>query len=258
MYYFLSTALPFTKPDFYVWAACIGFNLTLLFVYFLKSVESAFISKLLELGTTSKDSAVTINDISLRGKILLKFLLRDNATLRDVIFMVGVDDVKGESQTDVADEGEVNGDAGVDNDEGSGVVKACEGEGKEAIESRDDGVVKAREGEGKDAIESRDDGVVEACEGEGKSNCEGENIVESVAVAEKESGSVVNKVGKKKEARVKIDFDSARFYINEKKADKLDALKKGAIKWFMLPIYCAVSIGLAIGISYLIPIFQNW
>ena len=239
MYYFLSTALPFTKPDFYVWAACIGFNLTLLFVYFLKSVESAFISKLLELGTTSKDSAVTINDISLRGKILLKFLLRDNATLRDVIFMVGVDDVKGESQTDVADEDKVNGDVGVDNDEGDGVVKACEGEGKEAIESRDDGVVKA-------------------CEGEGKSNCEGENIVESVAVAEKESGSVVNKVGKKKEARVKIDFDSARFYINEKKADKLDALKKGAIKWFMLPIYCAVSIGLAIGISYLIPIFQNW
>lgn len=239
MYYFLSTALPFTKPDFYVWAACIGFNLTLLFVYFLKSVESAFISKLLELGTTSKDSAVTINDISLRGKILLKFLLRDNATLRDVIFMVGVDDVKGESQTDVADEDEVNDDAGVDNDEGNSVVEACEGEGKEAIEGRGDGVVKA-------------------CEGEGKSNCEGENIVESVAVAEKESGSVVNKVGKKKEARVKIDFDSARFYINEKKADKLDALKKGAIKWFMLPIYCAVSIGLAIGISYLIPIFQNW
>ena len=163
---FLSAyTLPFTKPEFYVWAFCVGFNLTMIFTFILKGVESAFVAKLFELNAIAPDSAVTIGQANTRCKFLLKFLLRDKSTLRSVILLA-----KDESNTKV--QNEINSDT--------------------------------------------------------------------------------------KSEDTKIDFDNAKFYINEEKIKRAESLKKGAMKWYWLPIVCAVSVGLAIGICYLIPIFQNW
>ena len=71
---FLSAyTLPFTKPEFYVWAFCIGLNITVIFTFILKSVESAFIKSLFDLNARSADSAVTISSTRAKGKSLLKF-----------------------------------------------------------------------------------------------------------------------------------------------------------------------------------------
>ena len=59
-------------------------------------------------------------------------------------------------------------------------------------------------------------------------------------------------------SEVTLDFNVARFYISEEKFDRAESLKKGTIKWYLLPIFCVVSIGLAMGVCYLLPIFLNW
>ena len=152
------TALPFTKAEFYIWACCIGFNVAMVLVYFLKNVESKLVTALFERNAFDEGSAVCLNDLKLKGMLLLKLLLRDKGTLRTTILLA--DDDKRE----------------------------------------------------------------------------------------------VDKKGKKEA----IDFSKARFYISQDKLEKAESLKKGAVKWYLLPILCAISIGIAIGVNFLMPIFQNW
>ncbi len=156
MNFFLYT-LPFTQPEFYVWAFCIGFNIAMVLNFVLKSVESSLLARLFEANALSADTAVTIDSLKVRGKALIKFLLRDNGTLRKTILFA--------NDTRVAD-------------------------GKEKMP--------------------------------------------------------------------KIDFASASFYVNEEQIDRAEFLKKGAIKWYLLPVFCAISIGLTLFINFLMPIFINW
>ena len=152
-----SYTLPFTKPEFYVWAFCIGFNIAMVLVFVLKSVESSLVKKMFDAGALSEDKAVTIDSLGIFGKGLIRFLLRDNSTLRKVILLA--------------------------NDQ-----------------------------------------------------------------------RVANEKGK----MPKIDFSSALFYINEEQIERAESLKKGAMKWYLLPVFCAVSIGLTLFINFLMPIFVNW
>lgn len=158
-YFASSTALPFTKPEFYVWAFCIGFNVAMVFVFVLKSVESKFIVALFNNEALSEDKAITLQQAGVKGTGLLRYLLRDNGTLRSVVLLS-----KGSERSD-------------------------------------------------------------------------------------EQGTT---------SKQNIDFNYAKFYINEEKLDRANSLKKGAMKWYLLPVFCAVSIGLAIGVCYVIPIFLNW
>lgn len=156
MNYLLYT-LPFTQPEFYVWAFCIGFNVAMVLNFILKSVESSLLSSLFKANALNEDTAVTLDSLKVRGKWLAKFLLRDNSTLRKTVVLA--------NDTRVADE---------------------------------------------------------------------------------------------KEKMPKIDFSSALFYINEAQLDRAEFMKKGAIKWYLLPVFCAVSIGLTLFINFLLPIFINW
>ena len=156
MSFFLYT-LPFTQPEFYVWAFCIGFNIAMILNFVLKSVEGSLLTKLFEANALSKDNAVTIDSLGVRGKAILKLLLKDNSTLRKTVLL--------SNDTRVADE---------------------------------------------------------------------------------------------KGRMPKIDFSSALFYINDEQLDRAESLKKGAMKWYLLPVFCAISIGLTLFINFIIPIFVNW
>jgi len=156
MSFFLYT-LPFTQPEFYVWAFCIGFNIAMILNFVLKSVEGSLLTKLFEANALSKDNAVTIDSLGVRGKAILKLLLKDNSSLRKTVLL--------SNDTRVADE---------------------------------------------------------------------------------------------KGKMPKIDFSSALFYINDEQLDRAESLKKGAMKWYLLPVFCAISIGLTLFINFIIPIFVNW
>ena len=174
--YLASTKLPFTEPEFYVWAFCAGFNVAMIFAFAVKSVESKFVNKLFEMEAFDSGRAITILQAGVKSSSLLRFLLREKSTLRNVILLAD------------------------DKIQNVAVVTAG-GEGAK-------------------------DGKIEGDE----------------------------KAGSKE----KIDFDKAKFYINEQKLDRATSLKKGAIKWYLLPVFCAVSICLAIGVCYLLPIILNW
>ena len=61
-----------------------------------------------------------------------------------------------------------------------------------------------------------------------------------------------------KGGKAKNDFSSAKFYISEENSKKASSMQKGALKWYFLPIFCAVSIALTSFVNYVIPIFINW
>ena len=149
--------LPFTKPEFYVWAFCIGFNVAMILNFVLKGVESGFIRKMFSSNALSVNNAVTIDMLGVRYKSIVKYLLRDKSTLRKTILLA--------------------------NDQ------------READE---------------------------------------------------------------KGRMPKIDFTSALFYINEEQIDRAESLKKEAIKWYLLPVFCAISIGLTLFVNFMLPIFINW
>ena len=60
------------------------------------------------------------------------------------------------------------------------------------------------------------------------------------------------------QGRQELDFCSVRFYIPESMMRKANSMKKGVLRWYLLPIFAVVSVGISIGITYLIPIFLNW
>ena len=148
--------LPFATAEFYVWAACAGFIITMFFVYFLKGAESKLMEKLLISQAFSEESARTLKELEMSGG-LVKYLLRNGSTLRKVVTLVG------------------------------------------------------------DSRSSLQKGV-----------------------------------------KTKINFESARFYIAESNQKRAESMKKSAVKWYMLPIFCAIAIGIAVGMHYLIPFIQNW
>ena len=149
--------LPFTQPEFYVWAFCIGFNLTMVLSFVLKSFESKLISRLFEANALSAEAAVTLDSLNVRGKFILGFLLRDKGMLRKTVVLA--------------------------ND-----TRAANEKGK----------------------------------------------------------------------MPKIDLSNALFYINEEQVDRAEFLKKGAIKWYLLPIFSLISIGLTLFVNFMLPIFINW
>ncbi len=144
--------------EFYVWAACIGFNITMLLTFFLKGAESSFIVKLLTSQSFDEESAHSLKDLKLDGW-LIKYLLRDGSTLRKVVTLVGGTD---------------------------------------------------------------------------------------------------DRLALQKGAKAKVDFDKARFYVTEENKKRAESMRKSAIKWYLLPVFCAVSIGIAIGVHFLLPIILNW
>lgn len=144
--------------EFYVWAACIGFNITMLFTFFLKGAESRLMKKLLTGQAFSAESARSLNELDINGW-LIKFLLRDGSTLRKVVTLAGESD---------------------------------------------------------------------------------------------------DRLTLQKGARRRVNFDEAKFYIAEENKKRAESMQKSAIKWYLLPVFCALSIGIAIGVHYLIPVFQNW
>ena len=172
--YFASTKLPFTEPEFYVWAFCIGFNVAMIFAFVLKSIESRFVNTLFNKEAFDKDSAITIAQAGVKSSALLRFILRDKSTLRKIILLA--DDNNG-TATDVQDSSNNNAKKSENSNKDSGVI---------------------------------------------------------------------------------LDFNVAKFYISEEKLDRAKSLKKGAIKWYLLPVFCAISVGLAIGVCHLLPIILNW
>ena len=54
------------------------------------------------------------------------------------------------------------------------------------------------------------------------------------------------------------DFAEARFYIPEEKAQKAASFAKGALKWYFLPIYAALSVIITICVINLLPILTNF
>lgn len=149
--------LPFTQPEFYVWAFCIGFNIAMVLNFILRGVESILINKLFSANAMSKDSAMTLDSLGVRCKPLVKLLLRDNGTLRKTVLLAN--------------------DQRSKNDKGK---------------------------------------------------------------------------------MPKIDFSAAAFYINEEQLERAESLRKGATKWYLLPVFCAASIGLTLFVNFMLPILINW
>ena len=55
------------------------------------------------------------------------------------------------------------------------------------------------------------------------------------------------------EPEMKIAFEQARFYIDESKEAKARSTYGEKLKWWLLPFFIATSIGISIGMSYLMP-----
>ena len=146
------------SAEFYVWAACIGFNITMLFTFFLKGAESRLMNKLLTSQAFGKETARCLAELGTSGR-LIKFLLRDGSTLRKVVTLSGEND---------------------------------------------------------------------------------------------------DRLSLQKGARRHVNFDEAKFYIADENRKRAESIQRSAMKWYLLPLFCALSIGIAIGVHYLIPVFQNW
>lgn len=87
MSYFLSLA--FDSPELIIWSACVGFNVAMIISFLLKRIEGTFISSLLSLGASSKESAVTLSQLGQDGNKALKWFLKDGSTLRNTVYLVG-------------------------------------------------------------------------------------------------------------------------------------------------------------------------
>ena len=217
--YLASTKLPFTEPEFYVWAFCAGFNVAMIFAFAVKSVESKFVNKLFEMEAFDSGRAISISQTGIKNSALLRFLLRDKSSLRNVILLAN-----SEMQNAVTENDSCENVSDVDHSETQNAVTE-----NDSYENESD----------VDRRETRNETV------------------------SKDNSKDVTDGGHKdlsagQDENQKVDFDKAKFYINEKKLDRATSLKKGAIKWYLLPVFCAVSIGLAIGVCYLLPIILNW
>ena len=67
-----------------------------------------------------------------------------------------------------------------------------------------------------------------------------------------------NRLALQKGAKAKMDFEKAKFYIAQGNMDRAKSMQKSAVKWYLLPVFCALSVGIAIGIHFLIPVVINW
>lgn len=217
--YLASTKLPFTEPEFYVWAFCAGFNVAMVFAFAVKSVESKFVNKLFEMEAFDSGRAITISQTGIKNSALLRFLLRDKSSLRNVILLAN-----SEMQNEINENDSCENESDVDHNETQNAVTesdSCENVSDvERSETRNETV---NEDNNKDVTDA-DHSDLKVKHGE----------------------------------RQKVDFDKAKFYISKQKLDRATSLKKGAIKWYLLPVFCVASIGLAIGVCYILPIILNW
>ena len=217
--YLASTKLPFTEPEFYVWAFCAGFNVAMVFAFAVKSVESKFVNKLFEMEAFDSGRAITISQTGIKNSALLRFLLRDKSSLRNVILLAN-----SEMQNEINENDSCENKSDVDHNETQNAVTESD-----SCENVSD----------VDRSETRNETV---------------NEDNNKDVTDADHSDLKVKHGE----RQKVDFDKAKFYISKQKLDRATSLKKGAIKWYLLPVFCAVSIGLAIGVCYILPIILNW
>lgn len=217
--YLASTKLPFTEPEFYVWAFCAGFNVAMVFAFAVKSVESKFVNKLFEMEAFDSGRAITVNQTGIKNSALLRFLLRDKSSLRNVILLAN-----SEMQNEINENYSCENESDVDHNETQNTVTESD-----SCENVSD----------VDRSEARNETV---------------NEDNNKDVTDADHSDLKVKHGE----RQKVDFDKAKFYISKQKLDRATSLKKGAIKWYLLPVFCAVSIGLAIGVCYILPIILNW
>ena len=217
--YLASTKLPFTEPEFYVWAFCAGFNVAMVFAFAVKSVESKFVNKLFEMEAFDSGRAITICQTGIKNSALLRFLLRDKSSLRNVILLAN-----SEMQNEINENDSCENESDVDRNETQNAVTESD-----SCENVSD----------VDRSETRNETV---------------NEDNNKDVTDADHSDLKVKHGE----RQKVDFDKAKFYISKQKLDRATSLKKGAIKWYLLPVFCAVSIGLAIGVCYILPIILNW
>lgn len=50
-----------------------------------------------------------------------------------------------------------------------------------------------------------------------------------------------------------VDYDNSKFYLDMSNEKKICSMKKGAIKWWLIPVFTLVSIILSLVIIYLLP-----
>ncbi len=86
MGYYLSLA--FDSLELIIWSACIGFNVAMIISFLLKRIEGAFISRLLQIGASSEESAVTLSQLEQDDNKTLKMFLKDGSTLRNTVYLV--------------------------------------------------------------------------------------------------------------------------------------------------------------------------
>ena len=85
--------LEFDSPILLVWAACIGFNVAMIFTYVLKRVEGRLILGLIGAGAMSAETGITLESLGYKpggekvrlGDKLLCYLLRDGGSLRKIV-----------------------------------------------------------------------------------------------------------------------------------------------------------------------------
>ena len=80
----LFLSIRFDSPELLIWAACVGFNVAIIFTYILKGSVSKLISKLEGANAFDNDSAATLSSIGAYN-LLICYLLRDDSTLRKVV-----------------------------------------------------------------------------------------------------------------------------------------------------------------------------
>ena len=238
--YLASTKLPFTEPEFYVWAFCAGFNVAMVFAFAVKSVESKFVNKLFEMEAFDSGRAITICQTGIKNSALLRFLLRDKSSLRNVILLAN-----SEMQNEINENDSCENESDVDRNETQNAVTesdSCENESDVDHNETQNAVTES------DSCEN----VSDVDRSETRNETVNEDNNKDVTDADHSDLKV------KHGERQKVDFDKAKFYISKQKLDRATSLKKGAIKWYLLPVFCAVSIGLAIGVCYILPIILNW
>ena len=84
MSYFLSATVDL--PILLVWSVCLGFNIAMVISFVIRNTSGVFVSKLLDNGALSPESAKTLSELGCNGRLLKRFL-KDGSTLRRVAFV---------------------------------------------------------------------------------------------------------------------------------------------------------------------------
>lgn len=238
MKFFLTIA--FDSPILLIWAACIGFNIAMIFTFVFKKIQGEFISKLLEKEATSKEKALSLENLGysskkINGKILA-FLLHDGSILRKLVRT----DKDEEPQSDTNGEKSTNCGENISRDKSANCDEMANHEKSET--DIDSTMVSNAESSSHDAeIENGNNNIKKDSES---------SHTESCHKIQKENTNI-------KKERYLIDFCETKLYLSEKDLSKAKSFKMGAFKWYFLPIYVILSVIIAEGIVLLLPFMSR-